>query len=335
MTRIATDNSVMTKTKTVYLPVLRIQRAALAAAFWMLVLALAVGCNSNIDEVPVETGKNQPGSYTATDDISQAGGNSSSLFDVSIGPPNATKASIIQLDADRSKLYGGNVNWYVNGLLVEHNGGTRLSYKDISRGDVIKAVIVKDDGEEISSNELVIKNSPPTIQQAEVQPKFPMVGNTPKVKVWGSDIDGDKVTFEYQWYVNGKPDGRWSVLEAEFKKSDKIKVKITPHDGLEYGKSVTLTPIITNAPPVINTHRGRYDGSVYRSQLMADDPDNDTLFFELIEAPEGMKIDSGSGLITWRVILEAEKTYPIKARVSDGNGGSSVYAFKLTTHLEK
>lgn len=300
-------------------------------------LLFAVGCSNDIEEAGTTPGGTiaSTGLSSSQDATARAGKDLPDLFQVTLGPPNATKSSSISLEADRSVLYGGNISWYVNGQLVGQRGGTRLSYKGLSRGDVIKAVIVKDSGEEISSNELVIKNSPPTIQQAEVRPKFPMVGVAPKVKVWGHDIDGDKVSFEYQWYVNDKPHGRWSVLEVAFTRSDKIKVEITPYDGLNYGKTITLRPIVANAPPIITGNKGAYDGGVYKNQLVVDDPDNDSLAFELIEAPDGMKIDSGSGLITWPVVLEAEETYYIKVRVSDGHGGSSVYAFEVTTLLEK
>ncbi len=183
MIRFVSNAALMITTpETIRLPSLRIQRAALAAALWMLVFA--VGCSSDIEEAGPT-----PGRATVGAGASSAQNEDSASPQVTLGPPNATKSSNISLKADRSVLYGGTVSWYVNGQLVDHRGGTRLSYRGISRGDLIKAVIVKDSGEEIPSNELLIKNSPPTIKQAEMRPKFPMVGVAPKVEVWGNDID--------------------------------------------------------------------------------------------------------------------------------------------------
>ncbi len=330
MVKIHYVNMFIMNLKTIRFPHLCIHRAAVVAVLW--VLAFSLGCSSDIEESPVGTSgadivssKNVP---------ARVGENVSTSSRVTIGPPEPVKSSRISLKADNSVLYGGNVYWYVNGQPVGQ-GGTRLSYRDIFRGDVIKAVIVKDDGEEISSNELVIKNSPPSIHRSDMLPQFPMAGHAPKVEVWGNDADGDKVSFEYQWYVNNKPRGRWNVLEAEFTKRDKIKVEVTPYDGLDYGRTITLRPMVANAPPIITEDRGTYEGGVYKNQIIASDPDNDTLVFKLIEAPEGMKIDSSSGLITWPVVLESEKSYTIEVRVSDGDGGSSVYSFELTTLLEK
>ena len=308
-------------------------RSVLVAALFLL--AFSAGCSSDIEELPTGTTGGAAAGPSPVDAPAQAGVGVSTSSQVTIGPLDATKSSRIKLKADRSLLYGGNIYWYVNDQLIDQKGGTRLSYRGISRGDVIKAVIVKAGGEEISSNELVIKNALPSIGRVDLLPKFPVAGVAPKVEVWGNDIDGDKVSFTYQWYVNNKPGGRWSVLEEEFTKNDDIRVEITPYDGLDYGKTLIFRPEIFNSSPVIVRNQGTFDGSVYKNQLVADDPDNDPLVFKLIEAPEGMKIDPPTGLITWPVVLESEETYLIKVEVSDGYGGSSLYAFDVRTLLEK
>ncbi|MCX4026081.1 tandem-95 repeat protein [Endozoicomonas sp. SM1973] len=74
----------------------------------------------------------------------------------------------------------------------------------------------------------------------------------------------------------------------------------------------------------------RLANRTYIYPVIAKDPDNDVLKYELINAPEGMSIDSTSGQLIWQVTEDKVGTYPVTIKVTDTQGASDQQAFNLT-----
>jgi RHS repeat-associated protein len=81
-------------------------------------------------------------------------------------------------------------------------------------------------------------------------------------------------------------------------------------------------PAFVRVPSVINP-RITLD---YAYQLEAVDPNGDPLFFELLAGPTAMSV-SPAGLLSWRPAADGTDEYAVRARVSDGRGGSSTVEF--------
>lgn len=175
------------------------------------------------------------------------------------------------------------------------------------------------------------KNTPPVITKARFQVETANNMDMIKVIAEGTDSDGDTVTFKYEWTKNNKPAGEGDSIR-EFKRGDKLSVKITPFDGKDYGQPRTITTEIKNTTPRVIEHAEiKIDNNLLTYQVKAFDPDGDSLAYLLIEAPEGMAIDEASGLIKWPVDPGSYgKKYGIKVKISDNHGGEVVYSLNLS-----
>ncbi len=151
------------------------------------------------------------------------------------------------------------------------------------------------------------------------------------------DPDGDSFEISYQWYVNGEliPAATSSRLPPGVAhRGDKVSVSASATDGSDVGAPAQSAPIVlANAAPVITTQPS-YEmtpNGAYTYSLGAKDADGDTpLRYELLEGPEGMKVDDQSGVVTWAVPDNAKGNSTIKIAVSDPYGGRSTQTWVLS-----
>ena len=89
-------------------------------------------------------------------------------------------------------------------------------------------------------------------------------------------------------------------------------------------------PVITTGPPYTLAAADRY---VY--QIEASDPDGDhPLRYELVEGPRGMKVDVGSGRLTWQISTTQTGNHTIELSVRDLFGGETRQRYTLSVGLE-
>jgi hypothetical protein len=164
-------------------------------------------------------------------------------------------------------------------------------------------------------------NHPPTIDKARLQLEWLNNRDIIKVVADGTDKDNDAVTFEYEWFRNSEPAGNGDTL-SEFRRGDKIVAKVTPFDGKDYGTPKSLSLEIKNSTPRITGYKEiKFDGNNYTGQIIASDPDGDTLVYSLKAAPSGMTVDPSKGLIKWNVPPNFSGEAHFEVSVSDGHGG--------------
>jgi hypothetical protein len=153
------------------------------------------------------------------------------------------------------------------------------------------------------------------------------------LKVSIKDKAGEGITWVYEWTINDIPSGKGDSIKG-FKRGDNVIVKISPFDGEKYGRSKVLTTTINNtAPRVIEDKTATFDGKQMTYQVKAADADGDNLTYSLSEAPQGMLIDSKSGIISWSNIPENQQEFGMKVKIADGHGGELVYP--VTVNLPK
>ncbi|MCI5145622.1 MAG: hypothetical protein D3923_08840, partial [Candidatus Electrothrix sp. AR3] len=100
-----------------------------------------------------------------------------------------------------------------------------------------------------------------------------------------------------------------------------VTVQVDDNNGGTAQQSYTL---FINGPPVITTVPSLEVVAVepYSYLITAEDPNNDTLNYELTSGPEGMSVDASGGLITWLPVLEQVGNHQVAVIVSDGRGGT-------------
>jgi hypothetical protein len=158
-----------------------------------------------------------------------------------------------------------------------------------------------------------------------------------KVMADGSDKNGNKVSFRFEWTKNDKPAGEGDTISG-FKRGDKISVMITPFDDQGYGLARNLSAEIKNTPPKITEHEvTNFDGKVWSYQVKATDPDGDPLTYSLKSAPPGMTIDPSTGLVKWNVPPDFKGKASFTVSVADGHGGEATQSlsFEISPQQKK
>jgi hypothetical protein len=256
------------------------------------------------------------------------------LPQVTLSPSNAIRESTFTLKSERPILSGGEFQWYINGRLDKSAKGFSYSSDELSKGDVIQAVVLNN-GKEFPSNEVTINNSPPLILNGRLVPDILKVGSALHVDVKANDADNDIVSYKYEWALNGRFAGEESYLESDLKRGDEVTVAVTPYDGEDSGRPIHLKSSVKNSLPVFSENQPSFSGDTYEYHVKATDPDNDTLIYTLRKKPDGMTIDSSSGIIKWKVGIENEGVYNITVSIRDNYGGELIVPFTSTISFAK
>ncbi|UCH82354.1 MAG: hypothetical protein JSW20_06885 [Nitrospiraceae bacterium] len=280
-------------------------------ALLLLILVFIISCSSNSGNV------HKPATGAGTE---------SKTTHVSIGPENATKASIISLEKNDILTGTVTIQWMVNGIREESAEGLRFVPKDLSKGDLVQALVISGKNEYLS-NELTIRNSPPVIDRAKLIPEFATSESTFQVQANARDLDNDSVFFQYKWFLNGNYESDDSFLDTDLKRGDMVSVEVFPSDGEDTGKSVTLNRKVLNALPRVADSDPILSGQTYTYRPDVTDPDGDTLSFQLRKGPDGMNIDPVSGAISWEFSTEDKGYHDVEIAVNDNHGGEILFPF--------
>lgn len=106
------------------------------------------------------------------------------------------------------------------------------------------------------------------------------------------------------------------------------------YDGLDYSNEATVFITINAVQPSNNSPQIDSIGDQYNSEgdsinlyVSASDPDNDSLSYSADGLPDGLSIDSMTGLISGTVPDEGIGSYSVTVSVEDGQGGSTSTSF--------
>src|SRR5438876_5074261 len=124
-------------------------------------------------------------------------------------------------------------------------------------------------------------NHPPSILSARIFPPDVTVGTELRVESQSEDADGDRVTYRYQWFVNGVPAATEPAFRPEsLKKGDRITVEVIPNDGKVDGPVFRTLPVTmgNGAPYIVEIHLEPvplHRGEQLTVKVVAEDPDGD------------------------------------------------------------
>jgi hypothetical protein len=286
--------------------------------------AVFSGCNSE---------KHSPG-----DGVSEPGQlikpqQHSGTLPVKILPVLPTSSDNLQaIFSDGSTL---GLRWEKNGQVLENEKTPRLGMRQFARGDTISLTVTS--GGKTGKAIVQIANSLPEIRSARFTPECICRGENVTVVADGFDADGDGVKFSYNWIINGDSIPQDSdVLQGDkFKKGDKVSVIIVPQDNYGAGKPFKSQLIsIPNASPwFVSIPPTDFKGNMYSYAAEARDPDGDAITYSLVTFPEGMKINSKNGMVTWPISTTSAGNHVIEVAAQDSEGAKASQKYSLKVLL--
>lgn len=148
--------------------------------------------------------------------------------------------------------------WIINAVETEYTGDT-LQGDAFDRADSISCMATPwdgiDEGEPVSSDAVTVLNTAPEVLALSLSTTSPATDDTISVTVATDDDDGDNVSLDYAWYVNGSTAGTEASLSGDaFDKTQTVYVVVTPSDDATDGTSATSSvATVVNTPPVISS----------------------------------------------------------------------------------
>ncbi len=263
------------------------------------------------------------------------------LSQVSIYPPNPTRQSILEFKTDGQDPDGDKVTtplyrWMVNQKQVSEEA--KLPLSQFKQGDVVSVEVTPFDGKvmgmPVKAPAVNIGNNLPMISGIHLSKDEEGSGLAIRASVEGSDRDGDLIRYAYMWQVNGKPvsgNSRDRLHSDLFHENDKIVLVVTPSDPYSQGepKAKSMIFVRNHDPKIISIPPSDIRDGAYTYQLASEDSDQDPLVYALVEGPDGMTIDAGSGLLFWKVTPIVEGEVKVAIGVNDGEGGKSEQRFTI------
>ncbi len=294
------------------------------------ILVSAFACTKK-EGKQAQTASPQEGSQSAVSSQQRSSGN----LAVRLIPDSPSPMRDLEVQADLPSAGPVSYQWKRNGQIIAGEYTSRLAKNQFSPGDEITAIVTAGSNEGTIS--VVIGNNFPRIVSVPFSPEYVHAGVDITVAPVGSSPTGDEVKFHYKWSVNGTPlPDDTPVLRGNlYKRGDSVTLTVVPYDRSGEGEPFNSKKIvIPDAPPqIVSTPPQNIQTDTYSYQVMAEDPDGDSLTFSLTAAPSGMTIDSKTGLITWQIKTVPAGVYNVEVAVQDSEGrqGTQKYSIPIDT----
>jgi len=243
-------------------------------------------------------------------------------------------------DGDRLRML---FSWSVNGDVQEVGRSPSFRPVNLRSGDRVTVEVVASDGRLESEPARAFAsagNRPPSLLAVRLAPDEAVrPGQVVEALVEAEDPDGDRLRFQYSWFVNGERRSRGDQTfdTGSLRRGDKLAVSVVARDGRESSSSLRSAEIeLANSPPVFSgvPRRQQVDG-VFFYQLEARDPDGDrSLRYRLAKGPPGMSIDPLSGMLRWEPAAAHAGAHPVEVLVRDRLGAETFLSWNLTVSVE-
>jgi hypothetical protein len=264
------------------------------------------------------------------------------IRDLVILPENPDSVTPLQVDV---QLRGDEpermeYQWLRNGEPIPGAIWPTLKAEYVHKGDFISVIVRAKqpgaDGDEQTSDAVIIGNTQPVATFSGVEPGAPTSSEQLKALGVGFDHDRDNVSFVYQWIVNGEPvvgQDEQFLATSHFRRGDRVQITVTPFDGEEFGMPLRSAPVVVgNSPPeIVSNPPAQMADSTFRYAVRTVDVDGDPVKFSLEgETPSGLEIDPATGLIQWKPVMDGgEVAYVFRVVAEDPEGAKSVQQITL------
>lgn len=201
------------------------------------------------------------------------------------------------------------------------------------RGEHWRVLVTPSDGEKdgaTSDADLFIENTPPGSPEIALGPANPTTETDIKVTITkeATDADSDKLTYRYQFYINGEaqafaPD-RAYLAKGSAHKGDKVKVEAWAFDGDAVGPRVATEIVVVDAAPeqpkVAIAPLVPHTGDMLTSGLLfgARDPDRDAVNYRISWTRNGQPAGQGTNSISGAEVHKGD-TWAVTYLPSDGS----------------
>ena len=259
-----------------------------------------------------------------------------------IYPSDVSQSTTVRVDvrgedpAGRALTY--KYQWIVNDIPVTGASDPQFSLHDLRNRDRVEVEVIPSagslDGRVFKSPLVIVGSSAPEITEIRLEPMPIHRGQILNAKVVARHPDGEPVKLAFKWFRNGKevPGAIGDTLETKaFRKKDVLAVMVTPSDAKASGEPKGSPPVtIENGPPGITSLPPTVieDGQYYY-QVIALDPDDDVIRYELKQAPSGMSIDSTTGKLMWKLTMESKGKHRVVIVAKDADNAFSEQDFVL------
>ncbi len=309
-------------------------------------LALTTACGGDAgDPDPTRSmasGSERASSAAAASAVSNA---APEVRRVSFNPPQPLSHGSLEAVVDASDPDGNLVHlsyqWIVNGREIGAGTKNAITLPALERGDRIEVVVRASDGKRESEPfraSVRTENLSPQITFLYVTPQNKKIrrGDVLTAVPEAIDPEGDHLEYAYQWRVNGSDAGDERQFDTKsLHRGDKLTVEVVANDGNSESAPRTLDEIelINSAPTIKQLPELKHQSGALTYQFEAEDAEGDrNLRFFLADAPDGMEIDSFSGLLTWRPGPEQAGKHLVKVGVKDSEGDASQFEWEVTVN---
>ena len=270
---------------------------------------------------------------------------------ISLSPTNPTATDSIVCNATTTTDPDGDTvslsyQWYVEGVL--QNNTTNTLQTGFIVGQTVTCEATPNDGYDNGtslSTSVVIENTTPQINAVSFSPNPVLTNDLLRATVQSTDVDGQTLSYQYDWYVDGvlvqsgssnELDGAASYgFDTYFEKGQTVSLVVTPFDGMEYGNAYTSSSItVLNTPPQIDFIGIYPNQSINRSgqwlqcSATATDVDNETPSFGYEWLVNG--ISMGTGASFYLNNTNPNDVVSCQATATDSNGDTHVDSYSLT-----
>ena len=304
-----------------------------------------LGCGSSDQPSPMDPAPSAAGS-TADAEARATAGNRPPVIrrlrlDPSVprpGEPLVATVSVSDPDEDPIKI---GYRWRLDGQWTG-TGGKTLHVPDTAKGALIDLEVVVSDGRSQALTAKLsarVTNRPPEMTSVLVEPAEGITATDDiTASPRGSDLDGDRLEFEYTWRVNGNvvaEDGP-VLSHARFRRGDTIELEVVASDGADESDPLRTPPLeIVNTPPrITSAPEGIDETGAFQYAVQVEDPDGDRKRFKLLKAPTGMSIDFLNGKLSWDPQEKQSGKHAVEIEVDDLAGGKTTQAFDLEVEFE-
>jgi hypothetical protein len=197
--------------------------------------------------------------------------------------------------------------WTKDGAATAYSS-TTVPATATARGERWAVTVTPDDGwgaGDVGTASVTIQNTAPTLTSVSLTPTAPSEADTLTCTPSGAaDVDGDSVSYEYAWTVNGVLIATTtSTLGSSFwTKGDTISCAVTPTDGLDDGAAVSSASVTVGngAPSITGVTISPSTATVSSTLTCAvtgfSDPDGDADASTFAWTVDGVSAGSGATL---------------------------------------
>lgn len=221
------------------------------------------------------------------------------------------------------------VRWILDDEIIgtEH----RLAPSLFRRGDRIRVEIrdgsAANDSTVLAQASTLIANAPPRIANVRLRRSRSDVGVIDAI-VDANDSDGDRVSFAYRWFIDGRPVTRLQGANfpvSELRRGQSLFVSVVASDGAAKSAPAHSDALeYANRPPEIFEAEGlnteRAGGGRWRltCPIRVLDPDGDPIRVEIRGSSDGVRWDDARSAIVWEASRRGQ-TRTVTLRASDGS----------------